>query len=91
MFNSKAIKIYFIAIAYKLSSELVYLYSSRFITNVPSFILGKLFLEETPLNWVDFDNTFVFQNLLKAEVALKILFKRLIVFMISFISSKHFF
>ena len=25
-------------------------YSLRFITHVPSFILGKLFLEETPLN-----------------------------------------
>ena len=26
------------------------LYPYRFITNSPSFILGKLFLEETPLN-----------------------------------------
>ena len=48
-------------------------YSSRFIMYAPSFIvLGKLFLEKTPLNLVHFDNTFVFQSFLKDGAALKI-------------------
>ena len=35
---------------------------------------GKLFLKKTPLNLGSFYNIFVFQNLLKDEVALKIPF-----------------
>ena len=38
------------------------LYPYRFITNAPSFILDKLFLEETPLILVSSVNIFVFQN-----------------------------
>ena len=37
-------------------------YWTRLITYAPSFILEKLFLEQTPLNLGSFQNIFVFQS-----------------------------
>ena len=65
-YNSKAIRVCYISVFTFKDIQWVpidsYYSFTRFITYVPSFILGKVFRELKPLNSGYFDHAFVFQN-----------------------------